>query len=191
MGTPVLKERLSIYEEEILYRASVSEEFFRKIASSLSYHSAINRKPIGAIELSNLTTLSFQFINGNQWVLLDGSEVTNTDLGQFLINQGLYSGPVFLPDMRGQVPIGINHGRADGKQNTVVPDLGLGQQMGDGIKSHNHPTNAITFGGGASGGTTGRNFPAAYVDYFGQSQNTVNSVGVNWFIKVWNTPPTY
>lgn len=182
--------KADFYEEDFGYRSSVSEELLRKIASAVNYLNRDGVAPIGSTEMSFLPLEQFQLLRSDSWVLMDGSDITDTDYGQFLIVSGIASGVVHIPDMRGQVPIGVNNGRNDGKQNTVVPGLGLGQQMGDGVKSHNHGTNAvaITSGGQAGvGNFSNPNFGGATINHSGQSQNTVNSVGVNWYLKVWNS----
>jgi hypothetical protein len=194
-----------IYEDEVSYRASVSEAYFKKLASSLNAVNYKKIRPIGSLEMSYLPLAKFQLLHDTSWVLVDGSTITSTDLGAFMLAEGLATGSVVLPDLRGQVPIGVNNGRSDGKQNQVSASLALGGQMGDGNRTHQHYVAAYggfqahtsetalgTIGGimdwaytlrGVSGQadvgqTTGQ----------GQVQTTVNSVGVNWFVKVWNNP---
>jgi microcystin-dependent protein len=209
MGTPVTPAKSDIFEEDISYRSSVSEELLRKLAASVN---AINHGGLfnlGDTRTSFLPQTQFQELYDTSWVLCDGSDVTLSDYGQYLLDQGLDTGTVFLPDMRGQVPIGINNGRSDGSQNTVNSSLGLGEHMADGLKSHEHFTVSSGLNNqplGTDNYTEFRNTTVSTnADYtllgtstaanigrssiVGQSQNTVNSVGVNWFIKIWNTPP--
>jgi hypothetical protein len=202
----VAPNKADIFTEEISYRSSVSEELLRKLAAAVNAINHGSLLPLGSTEMSFLPLAKFQILRDNSWVLLDGSNITTTDLGQFMLAQGLATGSVWLPDMRGQVPIGVNNGRSDGKQNQVSATLALGGHMGDGNKSHQHyvakaatqtasllSSNSLatiySSGAEANYTLTGVGFSAdvGLTSSSGQAQTTVNSVGVNWFIKVWNS----
>jgi hypothetical protein len=202
----VAPSKADIFTEEISYRSAVSEELLRKLAAAVNAINHGSLLPLGSTEMSFLPLAKFQIVRDNSWVLLDGANITTTDLGQFMLAQGLATGTVYLPDMRGQVPIGVNNGRSDGKQNLVSASLALGGQMGDGNKSHQHyvakaatQTDSLTsshslatvYNTGSQSNYTLAGVPAVadvgLSSSSGQNQTTVNSVGVNWFIKVWNT----
>ena len=191
MATPVTPQKADIYEEDIGYRSAVSEELLRKIAASVN---AINHNailPLGSIVSSLLPLAKFQALNSNAFVLMSGQNVTDTDYGQYLLAEGLASGTIYLPDARGMALVGVNNGRSDGKQ--IYTDIALGGYLAGNVKSHSHTI--ITPGGGGSSelrvattttGTATDSTSISTETFLGNPQNTINSIGVNWFIKVWN-----
>lgn len=202
MGTIVTPGKADIYIEDIVFRSGVSEELLRKLAASVNAINAGALRSLGTTEMAFLPLAQFQLLNDNSWALMSGQDITTTDYGKFLLAQGLAVGSVILPDMRGMAPVGINNGRADGRQHIQSP--GLGSFIEGQVKSHQHSMNTLIGSGSSGAGNpvqtlsptmlsaqwsstqlTAQN--AWLTQNAGQAQNTVNSVGVNWFIKVWNT----
>lgn len=193
-GTIVTPQILDFYNEDADSGEGVSQDLIFKIIQAMQGLKVNNVEALGSLEISVMPELNFQALKSNAFVLAKGQDVTNTDYGQYLINNGLASGTIYLPDMRGMHLVGLNSGRSDGNQHHKNPSLG-GFVSGD-IKSHFHRVAAANLNIGASG--SGVTVPVitenendadtGKTSNTGNSQNTVNAIGVNYFIKVWNTP---
>lgn len=79
---------------------------------------AIVGSSLGEVKQSVLTEAQFQEIHGPEWVLMDGRDITGSDLHTL-------TGSSTLPDARGQFLRGKNNGRSDGNENPDG-DLALG-----------------------------------------------------------------
>lgn len=198
-----------IFEKDIQSARSNSASLFLKFARAINYIIKGEITPLGTIETSLLPEAQFQKLRSNAWVKIKAQDITNTDLGQFYISEGIGSGTITLPDMRGMHQVFTNDGRSDGFQHIQNPVLG--QQITGQIKAHNHfvardvtesnlltASNHLSFKGVIKSGEElsteynlkGQNSQpnVGITSTTGQSQNTVNAVGFNIYIKVWNNP---
>lgn len=204
----VTPEALDILEGDIQAKGSVSEAMLRKFSSLLNYVKLYAGTDLGDIKTSFLPLVDFQALHTSAWVSINGDDITNTDYGQLLINRGLASGTVLLPDARGMELVQVNDGRNDGHQNSV--NLSAGQFQDQRIQSHDHYVASSSTGSynnaNESIGRLGLNTQSTeHRDYnlettpdpanFGKSSPTGSSqtnskrIAVYRYIKVWNVAP--
>jgi hypothetical protein len=143
---------------------------------------------IGEIRYSLLTQEQFQEIYGPEWILLNGSSITTTDLHR---NFGWSN----VPDARGLFLRAKQNGRFDNLGNPDG-DLTLGTYQRDAFESHAHThatvqlpssnTGAIAKGTGIT--ITNNDRTTAHT---GANETRPRSITVNVFIKVsYKTRPT-
>tara|TARA_R110000868_G_scaffold238717_2_gene493180 strand:+ start:2230 stop:2841 length:612 start_codon:yes stop_codon:yes gene_type:complete len=202
MGTIVTPEILDFYNEDSDSGEGVSQALIFKMMKAMQGLKVGNTEALGSLEISFIPESNFQALKSNTFIACDGRNITSTDYGQYLISVGLASGTVYAPDLRGMHLVGVNNGRSDGNQHHKNPTLG-GFVSGD-IKGHNHSMrerisqnspnqtgNMLKYQSDAyeynSQNQTTKNV-SGIINSTGQSQNTVNAVGVNYYIKVWNVP---
>lgn len=69
------------YSEEREFRAALGENFFRKMGSTVNYALLMSElQAIGSIKKAALTEAQFQAQLGTTWVLMDGRDITGSDL---------------------------------------------------------------------------------------------------------------
>jgi hypothetical protein len=143
---------------------------------------------VGEVKQSILTEAQFQSLYGDTWVLMDGRDVTGSDLA-------VVTGNNTLPDARGVFLRGKNNGRSDGNEN---PDgeSAIGTFQNDQNLAHNHlvpswyvfsggsPTAAQTTDTGLSAGT--KNISSAGSGGPGRdgSEARPKNITVNTFVKI-------
>src|SRR5690349_6825897 len=95
---------------------------------------------LGEIRYSILTVKQFQKLYGNEWVLMDGSSIQNSDLhNKFGWNK--------IPDARGVFLRSKNYNRSV-KSGNPDGDLDLGKYQSDELVKHNHQQSAGDIGNG-------------------------------------------
>ena len=92
---------------------------------------AIENINVGEVKQSILTEAQFSTEYGEGWVLMDGRDITGSDLATI-------TGNTTLPDARGIFLRGKNNGRSDGSQNPDG-DLAIGTTQADEVGGHDHP----------------------------------------------------
>jgi hypothetical protein len=91
---------------------------------------AIGNFGIGEVKQSVLTEAEFQQVFDGTWVLMDGRDITGSDLANLTGNNT-------LPDARGQFLRGKNNGRNDGSEDPEG-ERNLGASQSDSFGSHDH-----------------------------------------------------
>jgi hypothetical protein len=97
---------------------------------ALSFIPPVSDGKIGDIRYSILNPQKFIQTHGSGWVLMDGRNINNSNLFQFI-------GMVNLPDARGVFIRGMNIGR-DVTNGDAEGDRSVGQYQADGVKRHQH-----------------------------------------------------
>ena len=135
---------------------------------------------IGEVRSSILGETIFQSVHGSGWVLMDGRDITGSDL------HGL-TGMTDAPDGRGMFMRGKNNGRSDGQENPEG-ELSLGVHQVDQVGPHNHK---VSNGRADTGFTGNSNLPflsGGSGPWY--SQNNVSdetrpkNITINWFMKI-------
>lgn len=213
MATPIEASKELINLEDIDAGTGVSRELLRKLGASINSIVLNSLFPIGTPFNHAAPPTEFALLMGNAWVLEDGSDVTETDWGQFVINNNITeyisAGRVYLPDSRGMWELAHNAGRTDGNQLFESLDVGAFHE-GDN-KAHRHLTvtdyTELTQRGLTANNSIKRTKPNSNdTDYElvsnfddegadptlgrtssnGHAQNTVNSIIRYRYFKVWN-----
>lgn len=178
--------------EEVAFRYGIPSQFFKKIGGylNLMLHQ-VNLSTVGSVKSAMLDETQFQLQMGSIWVLADGRDVTGSSYATL-------TGNTVIPDLRGMVLVGANHGR-------LPPYAGYtpGVQLPDTVFNHTHPVTPI-FGNAAKIADVGSvqvgggtfpvvNFPAATInvlpggvngtDVFGR-ETCARTITVNHFIKI-------
>ncbi len=133
---------------------------------------------VGEVKQSILTEAQFQSEYGDKWVLMDGRDITGSDLATVTANNT-------LPDARGQFLRGKNNSRADGQEN---PDgeSAIGLQQTDEFGTHSHAWGGIGRFTPDTGGDTvwksGSNASATTEE--GGNETRPKNITINIFIKI-------
>ena len=142
---------------------------------------------IGDVKESILTEIQFQAVHDGTWVLMDGRDITGSDLATL-------TGSTTLPDARGQFLRGKNNGRLDGNED---PDgeRAIGHWQEDKMQGHEHRLTGsftgVAAGGGSAWGTGGTTdtHPTLYSDGTNGtprtgSETAPKNIAVNIFVKI-------
>ncbi|CAG8720098.1 19086_t:CDS:2, partial [Dentiscutata erythropus] len=145
---------------------------------------------LGEIRYSILNKEQFQELYGKEWILMDGSSISGSDLERRF-------GWTFVPDARGLFLRCKNNERSDGLENPSG-ELGLGQYQADNLKSHTHVGLFVSniegqWGQDAYQGefdshrlptTPWGSTRSFYTGYTGENETCPKSITVNAFIKI-------
>lgn len=106
--------------------------------------SNIDGNVVGDVVISMLSEAQFQALRNENWVLMDGRDVSGSKYAQI-------TGETNLPDGRGVFLRGKNNGRVDGNQNPAG-ELDLGDFQNDAFQGHEHYIANTTNGNAAFDG---------------------------------------
>ncbi len=134
--TDIAKTSAPIQVESTRFRSSVSEALLARMGGDINFLLA-SILPVGSVIHSLLTEAQFQDLTSDDWVLLKGQDVSDSEFA-------VITGITVLPDGRGIFLRGKNNGRADGKQN-LQGEQALGAYEADGFRNHSHNLQASYF----------------------------------------------
>ena len=144
---------------------------------------AVENINVGEVKQSILTEAQFQSLYGDTWVLMDGRDITGSDLATV-------TGNTTLPDARGIFLRGKNNGRSDGNENPAG-ELAEGTYEADEFGSHFHRVSRENDVPGLQYHTA-RAFRGAYstsgsgstTDTVGGNETRPKNITVNTFVKI-------